>query len=164
MRLEPPQRYYEYVGRVAVAASNLEAQIATVAYLASGTELGEPGDAWRAAGQPGGALRALREAIEHVPDDELRAELGRLADDAAERLDQRNELVHSVLVLETGEDREATDRWFAFHPRGGSERPLPSDTEAAELLRRIQALAARALMLSGRVADSLRTADGGGAR
>jgi len=156
VELEPPTEFYEHLGRVVVAGSALEAHTAEAAYFASGAAPGDIGDAWRSAARPTGALGELTRQAARLPEGDLRSELERLHADARALLDRRNKVVHSIIVLDMPDEVGGESVWLHFHPRTGAEEPLPI-SELRELTTRLNAVSARAVMLSGRAADYWRT-------
>ena len=156
MTIGTPEHHFAGVGRVAVAAAHLELMIAGVAFLSSM----RMGDTYplEIVAKPGGAIRALREAIAETGDSRLE----QLLEHSEKLLTERHRLIHSVVVLDNSDVPEPVAR--LFHPRSDEYADILSVDEYDDLAGRIEALAARAVALSAdiaqRRADSLRTREG----
>ena len=133
---------YQAIGEATVAASSLEAQLVFLVAIARGHD-----DAWvrQRLGKPAGQVRPLlRDLVGDVEPGPFREQLRRLLGDADAVLDGRNRLVHSVAMLDHGEDGELLLSFW--HPGSDTEAAI-SPAQILEHAHDLGALASRTLAL-----------------
>lgn len=133
---------HQAIGEVTVAAASLEYQLTFLAAVARHED-----DEWirQTLGKVGEARRQIDALIEDVAEGAFLQELKRLRRDAFAVLDDRNVIVHSVAMLDRGEDGAVF--WTFWHPRSDAEARIDVG-QLREHARDLGAVAARSLSIS----------------
>ena len=142
VNMEPA--FYEGVGRVVVAAAQLELSLACMVFATTPS----PDDLWKIASVPGRALRDLRRLGSQMPTVDTYDEVRTIAADAEGVLRERHRISHSLYLA--GQPSEGSLQGYGVHPRqrtGGEDQPpdpLPTPDELHGLTQQLVAVAARA--------------------
>ena len=139
---------HQAIGEVTVAAATLEYQLAYVVAVARGED-----DDWlrRTLSIVGEARRQLAQLVDDAAPGRFHDELRRLQRDARAVLDDRHVLVHSVAMLDRGDDGEVF--WSFWHPKSDTEARIDPH-QIRDHARDLGAVAARALGLTHLAAES----------
>jgi hypothetical protein len=92
----PDPEYYEGVGRVVVAAANLDVALACMVFMMS--TFVEAIDLWGIVADPGRPLRDARRLTSQMPRGDIFARAREIVAEAEEALIERNRVTHSVPV------------------------------------------------------------------
>lgn len=174
--IELPDEHYTRVGRVAVAAAQLEEAGAMIVHASEGNWDMTP-DHLRFAGSKPGLIRQLKETAECLPPDlvtrhfprrdgqpgledrtgVVRSELVEWIQSTEELLDRRDRIVHSV----PWEDVFRGTGVEAIHPRSfasgnpGARQQLPTEAEVQAIVGEIGDAIRLGVSLAGRVGSTL---------
>lgn len=144
------------VGRIAIAAAQLEAEVAHVVHVGK-TGAWDNNDDWLPHAANTGKLKLAFAKVAKTYPELLEAEV--LVSQFENLLDRRNKLVHSVVRYSFFEYEDGSlqlrDNPFkpeALHPRTGRSEPLPAAADVDALEREMQEMAIILRRASGRVA------------
>lgn len=144
------------IGDLAIVSTKLEAFVAQFVALARNED-----DEWvrTTLASTGGAVRQLRALAGDVDDPGLRAQIDRLVMDMRAALDARNKLIHSVAVVNVGDDGQLRSTFW--HPRSDAEGPVDPGQITAQV-GTTNAIGARVILLSKDANEWRRLQDGPG--
>jgi hypothetical protein len=137
--VEIDDQVFTAIGRVVVEATNLEWTLASLVSMRQGWEGQQEASMVSTSGS---VRRQLSRLVASDPEwDGVR----RIEQQACSLLDERNKLVHSVVVHAFDEDYERYDVGL-WHPRSGTSRSLPTVDELTQLAVGLNRCAVAAVM------------------
>ena len=161
--LEVPSEHYWNIGRVVVAASKLEVMAGSIVHAGTGDEVLDR--SWiGVAGRVGAVKHGMERLIKLRPED---TDLAQFWADAVPLFAERGRLVHSIVELVFPDSDDDAFRaksgttldWVLIHPGTEKESALPTREDVDDLVRRMNALSARAIGIGNRLWADVSGAD-----